>query len=688
MTTGWPRRLRIQVTSRPELLAQSGLFFDYPQAAASAEGVRGRMPDAIDIEQIIATALAHHEAGQRDLAEAGYRAVLQHDPDEPDALNLLGLILQGRGDLDQSIALITRALDVQPDFPEALTNLARAQRLARAPAAAADAARRAIALDPDLAEAHLQLGGALMDLDDNAGAVEALRRATGLAPRSLEAQVAFATALTRAKDLSPAAEAWQAALALKPDDPGLLIDLAESLGDLGRLDEALAAFRQADALAPDDPRTQCGLALCLLRTGEIQAAAEVCRRAVETTADQPRLWVLLASCEAKLGHFDAATGFHRRALALAPGSVVVLRDLVAAGEGLDDAAAKDAVRTVLDDQSRVVGDRVAAGFALGQSCDRQGAYDEAFAAYAVANRLLRADGAAHGVVFDRNAVHDLVDRLIATIGPQSFADTAGWGDPSELPVFIVGMPRSGTSLVEQIAASHPLVFGAGERKDIEDILAVLGRGRPTVSPVAWDLPSMRRETMAHVRRLRGLGDNAVRVIDKNPLNVMFLGQIAMLFPRARIVVCRRDARDVCLSCFFQHFGDAAMTWTNDLADCALRARETDRLMQHWRKVLPLAMLEIHYETLVGNLAVESRRLIDFLGLEWHPACLSFHETERTVLTASYWQVRQPLYGSSVGRWRHYRHHLGPLLRELEGVVPADDEDPVPEADATIARGAS
>ncbi len=616
-------------------------------------------------------------AGRLDLAEAGYRTVLQHDPNEPDALNLPRLNLQGRGDVVQPIALITCAPDVQPESPETLTDLARAQRAARAPVAAADAARRAIALDPDLTEAHLQLGGALMDLDDTAGAVEALRRATGLAPRSLEAQVALATALTRRKDHLSAAAAWQAALALKPDDPGLLIDLATSLGELGRVDEALAAFRQADALAPGHPRAQYGIALSLERTGNIPAAAEVCRRAVETTPDHPRLWLLLANCETKLGHFDAAASAYRRTLALAPGSVEVLHALVVAGEGLDDDAAKDAVHSVLDDESRPVRDRVAAGFTLGLSRDRDGAYDEAFAAFAVANRLLRADRAAHGFVFDRNADHDLVDRLIAATGPQAFANTAGWGDPSELPVFIVGMPRSGTSLVEQIAASHPLVFGAGERKDIEDILATLDRERPPGRPVAWDRASVRREAMAHVQRLRGLGGNAVRVIDKLPLNVIALGQIAMLFPRARVVVCRRDPRDVCLSCFFQYFREDATMWTNDLADCGFRARQTDRLIGHWRKVLPIPILEIQYETLVANLAAESRRLIDFLELEWDPACLAFHETERTVLTASHWQVRQPLYASSVGRWRHYRHHLGPLLRELEGLVPADDEDPVP-----------
>jgi hypothetical protein len=139
------------------------------------------------------------------------------------------------------------------------------------------------------------------------------------------------------------------------------------------------------------------------------------------------------------------------------------------------------------------------------------------------------------------------------------------------------------------------------------------------------------------------------------------------------VVCRRDLRDVSLSCFFQFFRDDLLVWTDDLADCGYRAREIDRLMEHWRKVLPVPILEVQYETLVANLESESRRLIDFLGLDWDPACLAFHDTERTVMTASHWQVRQPLYASSVGRWRHYRHHLEPLLRELEGVALPDDE---------------
>jgi Sulfotransferase family len=319
---------------------------------------------------------------------------------------------------------------------------------------------------------------------------------------------------------------------------------------------------------------------------------------------------------------------------------------------------------VLRDESRRMSDRISAGFAEGREFDQRGNYDAAFEAYSLANRLLHDQRTADGHVFSRENQKGLGDWLMSTMGPEMFAEMEGLGDPSEVPVFVVGLPRSGTSLVEQIAASHPLVFGAGEHKDIEGSLTMLNGGDKSRPPVKWDRAALRREAVSHVHRLRGLGGDAVRVIDKLPDNIFNLGQIAVMFPRARIVLCRRDLRDVSLSCFFQPFIDDAMMWTDNLEDCGFRVRETARLMDYWPTALPIPILEVQYETLVGDLEAESRRLIDFLGLEWDPACLSFHRTERTVLTASHWQVRQPLYDSSVGRWRNYEKHLGPLLSEL------------------------
>jgi hypothetical protein len=302
-------------------------------------------------------------------------------------------------------------------------------------------------------------------------------------------------------------------------------------------------------------------------------------------------------------------------------------------------------------------ERAAAGFAFAKALDDADRYDEAFAAYDAANRAYRA---AAGDGFDATDLAGRIDRSLADFTAAFFAAVGGWGNPSELPVFIVGLPRSGTSLIEQIAASHSRVFGAGELKTIGEAAVELG---PVDAP--WTQAAVRRAADAHLERLRGLGGGADRVIDKLPDNIFMLAVIATLYPAARIIFCRRDPRDIGVSCFFQKFSAGLLTFSYDLADCGRRIRETERLAAHWHRVLPLRWLDVRYESLVADLEGESRRLIEFLGLAWEPACLDFHRTIRTVQTASSWQVRQPLYHRSVGRWRHYERHLGPLLQELD-----------------------
>jgi hypothetical protein len=190
-------------------------------------------------------------------------------------------------------------------------------------------------------------------------------------------------------------------------------------------------------------------------------------------------------------------------------------------------------------------------------------------------------------------------------------------------------------------------------------------------PEALDPRAVRVQTDALLSTLQMRGGDAQRVINKLPDNIMWLGHIFLLFPNARVIVTERDLRDICLSCYFQNFFDARLVWTDTLEDCAFRARQVSRLAAHWNRVLPERFLTMNYENLVGDLETESHRLIDFLGLPWDDRCLSFHETDRPVMTASAWQVRQPLYATSVGRWKHYSKHLQPLFRELEGLVQAD-----------------
>jgi hypothetical protein len=304
--------------------------------------------------------------------------------------------------------------------------------------------------------------------------------------------------------------------------------------------------------------------------------------------------------------------------------------------------------------------------------ERKGAYDEAFAEFARGNACthrihdrkqqafhVAADCRSHG---ERNALFDR----------EYFARMAPLGHPSELPVFIIGMPRSGTTLVEQILSSHPRFAGAGELLEMQysrlDLPALLNVSEPypaclmkLTRETAWGLAER------YLQRLRREDSHALRVSDKLPENYYQLGLIAVLFPRARIIHCQRDPRDTCVSCFCENF--EGVRYSTSLENLGQYYVEYERLMAFWRKVLPNPLFEVQYEDLVDRQEAVSRDLVAFCGLDWDDRCLQFHETRRTVQTASNLQVRQPMYASSVGRWRRYEKHLEPLLKLLQPYLP-------------------
>jgi hypothetical protein len=264
--------------------------------------------------------------------------------------------------------------------------------------------------------------------------------------------------------------------------------------------------------------------------------------------------------------------------------------------------------------------------------------------------------------------------MIAVCTPEFFERVRGFGLESELPVFIVGLPRSGTTLIEQILAGHSQVFGAGELKLAQDTMAALGGdGIDSIEGLRrLDRPTAQRLASRHLERLRGLSGIALRIVDKMPDNYLYLGLLASLFPRAKFIHCRRDLRDVAVSCWLTHFRE--IRWTNDQEHIASRFHEYQRIMEHWRKVLPAPLLEVDYEQTVADLEGVARKLVDWCGLAWEPACLEFHQVKRPVRTVSAVQVRQPVYRTSVGRCKHYEQALASLFARLEGVVPRDCED--------------
>lgn len=463
-----------------------------------------------------------------------------------------------------------------------------------------------------------------------------------------DAELALALGHHQAGRLEQAEGAYRALIGANPDDP----DPRHLLGLIhlsrNEVEAAVGQIARAAAILPHSARVQFNLGEALFRANRYAEAAAAMRRAVEIDPSQATAWHRLGRTLAILGRTAEAADSLRRCLALDPHHVGALRDL--ADSGATDVI--EPLRAVLERSDLPNRDRIDAGFALAAALDRADDFDQAFAALADANRLMRLHLAETGQAFDPAVLGAYVDERIAAFTRDRIARDSAAGHLTGQPVFIVGMPRSGTTLVERMLASHPAIVGIGEGPAIGVLAGALKQAEQS--------EAMRAIADRHVSLLQLMAGAAERVVDKTPDNLFHLGAIACLFPRARIIVCRRDPRDVCLSCHFQGFA-LPMPYTTDLGDCAQRVQEAERMLAHWRDVLSLPMLEVDYEAVVADPEREGRRMLAFLGLPWDAACLGFHAEPGIVTSASVWQVRRPVYGGSAGRWRRYRRHLGPLL---------------------------
>jgi len=360
----------------------------------------------------------------------------------------------------------------------------------------------------------------------------------------------------------------------------------------------------------------------------------------------------------ELGQLDEAQQALEQAVQLSPSTPLFYLNLANARKFSPDDPHLTAMAELARDAGALdVMAQIDLHFALGKALADVGQHEQSFQHLLRANTLKRQQ-----IEYDEPATRALFDRIRSVFTPVLMLAQQSLGEPSRVPVFIVGMPRSGTTLVEQIVASHPMVFGAGELNDFESAILALGKPFPESVP-SLDAEALRRLGADYLSRLPAAGE-AERVTDKMPSNFRFLGLIHLALPRARIVHVRRDAVDTCLSCFSNVFA-GQQAYTYDLAELGRYYRMYEDVMAHWRAVLPAGvMLEVRYEDVVADLERQARRIIEHCGLDWDAACLRFHETARPVRTASATQVRQPIYSSSVGRWHAYASQLGPLLDAL------------------------
>jgi tetratricopeptide (TPR) repeat protein len=586
------------------------------------------------VAESFALAARYYAAGDVILAEQFSLSVLNENPHHGEALHMLGVIAWQKRDLNTALDYLQRSVSSNGSNATAWKHLGDVHLIARNANAAVANYEQALRLRPDFAEAYNDLGNAWQHLGGWDKAVQCLREAVRLQPSLGPAYNSLGNALRAQGKLAAASEAFQQALRLQPNNPEIAYRLGVTLHEQGELDQAVECYRQ------------------VLRLN--RANADVMNS--------------LGTAFKEQGLLDEAIAQFRETLKLQPNHALAFYNLskfVAEGRYRFAADELDRIKACMASGNCAAADRSQFGFGLATVLHKQGSYDEAFAYFKEANDLRKRILEERNVSFDAQGHEALIDRVIATYDRAYFEGVRGWGTDTDLPIFIVGMPRSGSTLVEQIISSHPQVFGAGELGEVPLYIArFVVEANPNLytTPVLPSRGAARDLATDYLKRMANLGKGAARVTIKTLQNYMHLGVIASLFPRARVIHCRRDPFDVCLSCYFQNFQN--IDFASSLEDIGVHYRAYEKLMAHWSRVLPLEIHEVANEDLIHDQETVTRKLIFYCGLEWDERCLTFFNTRRAVQTASSVQVRKPISGQAIGRWKHYRAHLGPLFKAL------------------------
>lgn len=612
-----------------------------------------------DIQSLLKAGFAHHQAGCLAEAEKHYTAVLELAAHHADALYLRGTLAFQQGRHKKAVRDLRASLKFNPANALAWNNLGNVHKQQGEVDQALQCYAQALALNPQYPEAVHNWGAVLQEQGKLDQAVDRYGHAIALNPGYAEAHYNLANVLKAQGKEDEAIAAYGRALALRPDHFATLFSLASVLQNQGRLDDAIALYGRALQLRPADPVVLNNLGNAYLLRGRAEQAVECYGAALAVAPGLADAHYNLGNALTELGHMDQAFAAYERALAAAPRRGAFYRMLAETGRLTPDnphvVRLQELALTMSDlPESEQMELHFALGMALGQNPQ---SFDHVLAANALARRHVDYDEAAVLAQFERVKAIFNSDFMASLSGTQAF---------HPLPVFVVGMPRSGTTLVEQILSSHSRVFGAGELPDFPQVMDGLDPlGFPDAIPF-WGVEQLDRLGKAYANRLRAYAPQAMAVVDKLPDNFLRIGLIHMALPSAKIIHVRRDPVDTCLSCFAKLFR-GPVPYGYDLAELGRYYRAYDNLMEHWRQTLPPGVLfEIHYEDIVRDATGQIRRLLAHCGLDWEDACRDFHQTRRVVQTASAAQVRQPLYNTSIGRWHGCGDLVRPLMDALQG----------------------
>ncbi len=525
------------------------------------------------------------------------------------------------------------------------------------------AAHKAAELLPQDAEAQTNLGVALWEAARVPEAISCLQRAIRIRPDDPSAHYRLGSLLLELGRLEDAAVCYQRVAQLNPNVPEVRFGLGNIQRALGRLDQAASNFRRALELQPRNSQICAQLGITLRLMGRTDEADATLAQALELEPTMTAAMLALADVRADRGQFADAETRLRQALSVNPNlaeawaGLARLRPMTTGDAGWLESAQRLVAGPLRPREA------ISLHYAIGKYFDDTGDYEQAFDSFRRANELTRL----HTRRYDPAQLTQTVDRFIELFDQQWLAQTRTVEVAAERAVLVVGMPRSGTALIEQILVAHPAAFGAGELMYWNDASryyhTAVERGEGAAAVVA-------RLGTDYLRLLQQLSADAQRVVDRTARNFMFLGLLHAALPGARIIHVQRNPVDTCLSMYTQDFG-AMLACADDLDDLAHYYGQYQRLMRHWRQLLPQdAMLELSYEQLIAGQEAGTRRLLEFVGLPWDPRCLDFHAAERSVVAMSRWQLRQKLNAASIGRWRNYARHLGPLLKLMDSNAAA------------------
>ena len=655
---------------------------------------RPRMAEAHNLMGAILNAQGESAAAVKSLQRA-----IHLNGNNAQFYSNLGEIERRRGKLPEALVALRRATTLDPKSPQAWNNFGILRYDRREFGEAVNCYKQAIALKDSYAEAHNNLGNALRALGKNEEAVEHYQRALLIRENYPEAYNNMAAILRARDEFLEAEHAYRRAISLKPRYIEAYGNLAALLAQCDRDDEALRVLAQAIEINPKHVPTLLQIARHQLNKANYVQAEQACRLALQEDPNNANAHALLGEVLHETDRFPEALESFETALTLKPDYIeahnhygVCLKSVGRLEEAREqflktielnpwafgcyanladlekytpDNPRFRAMEAIMKDASDPTNEAyMALHFGLGKAYEDVGEYDKAFSHFQTGATMKRAK-----LKYNEEEAFGFFDAIRETFNSNFFANPPFEGNPSEVPVFIVGMPRSGSTLIEQILSSHPQTCGAGEIKEFSRRLTALRSRFPTLPKypqialkMNWDHYKIVAD--GYLSKLQNYSTEALKVTDKLLTNYYFVGMLHIAFPNAKFIHSKRNPVDTCLSAFTKLFKDD-MPHSYDFGELGRYYKKYEELMAHWEQMLPPGVIKtVVYENVVDDLEASARELVEFVGLPWDPACLSFHESRRPVKTASVVQVRQPVYRSSVEKWRSYGSRLQPLVDAL------------------------